>query len=450
MSAGFSLVADSASDGPVAVAVTRRHIATLAAALTVRLSEVTDHMCDLLVRQIPELDGDPVLTGLLATSVEGTFFNLLGELQYDIGGSRQEPPAAAIDFARRLAQRGVPVNALVRTCWLEQQFLLRRAFDDLQGVRDVELLRADAYDSLVHHVFDYFDWVSQRLVGVYEDERQAWPAGNSRARNAMVRQLLDEDASVDVSIAQNVIGYRLSGYHVAVVAWTPKSRIRSDQGIRSTRVIRAFAEEVGAGVPLVIGIDHATSWAWLPVPRSWEWEPAWAQWTWPDGPSPLLALGGCQVGPSGFRRSHEQALQVQRTASVAGMRERTTLSYDEPGVAPTALLSQNLGLTRTWIREVLGEVARDNDSGARHRQTLLAFLRNDMSYVATAEEMVMHRNSIKHRIDSAEAALGRPITGNRLSVELALTACELLGSAVLTPATQAQLSALGTRRRRFR
>jgi len=408
----------------------RAHVAQVAERLTERLGQVTHEMRDLLASRISELDGDPMLLEMLLASIEGNVVTILRALQHDIGAERQEPPMAAIEYARRLAQRGVPVNALVRAYRIGQQFLLRQAFDASHEVGGPEEVRADAYDEIVQACFDYIDWISQRVVVVYEDEREAWLANQSNARDAKVREILG-GAEVDVSAAEKVLGYRLRGHHVAVVAWMYESGVQTDQLSRSTRAMRAFAAEIGGGTPLVIGRDRATAWAWVPVPRAWSFDEALTRWRSGDMPTPVLALGSCLPAVDGFRQSHEEALRVQRLASLGGVPDRALLSHDEPGVAATAMLSQNLDVARTWIRGVLGDLVGNDEVTARHRSTLLTFLRHDMNYTATAEAMVMHKNSIKYRLTTAESALGHPVSDNRLDVELALTACSWLGPSVL-------------------
>ena len=410
----------------------RCHIAAVAAALTERQSDVTFAMRDLLALRVHELDGDPVLLELLAARIEGNVVNILRALQHDIDNDRQEPPTAAIEYARRLAQRGVPVNALVRAYRLGQQFLLSQAFDASRRLGGDEAARADAYDRIVNRVFDYIDWISQRVVVVYEEEREAWLANRSNARTAKVFQIL-EGASLDVSATEKVIGYRLSGHHVAVVAWMHESGVQSDQLSRTTRMIREFATEIGGGTPLVMGCDDATAWAWVPVPRGWRLQGRLTEWRSGDAPSPVLALGSPQAGLDGFRTSHEEALRVHKVASLGGIPDRAVVSHDEPGIAATTLLSQNLAGARAWMRGVLGDLLRDDETTARLRFTLLTLLRHDMNYTATAEAMVMHKNSIKYRLTSAESILGHSVADNRLDVELALTACEWLGPAVLSP-----------------
>jgi len=46
--------------------------------------------------------------------------------------------------------------------------------------------------------------------------------------------------------------------------------------------------------------------------------------------------------------------------------------------------------------------------------------------------LVMHKNSVKYRVTSAEKMLGRPVGDDRQAIELALTACHWLGRAVLS------------------
>jgi DNA-binding PucR family transcriptional regulator len=45
----------------------------------------------------------------------------------------------------------------------------------------------------------------------------------------------------------------------------------------------------------------------------------------------------------------------------------------------------------------------------------------------------LHRNSVRYRVRKAEAERGRPVTEDRMDVELALQVCHFLGDAVLDP-----------------
>jgi len=55
------------------------------------------------------------------------------------------------------------------------------------------------------------------------------------------------------------------------------------------------------------------------------------------------------------------------------------------------------------------------------------------TYTATAEKLVLHKNSVQYRIRKAEEALDSRIDDRRADLELALRACQFLGQAVLRP-----------------
>jgi DNA-binding PucR family transcriptional regulator len=54
-----------------------------------------------------------------------------------------------------------------------------------------------------------------------------------------------------------------------------------------------------------------------------------------------------------------------------------------------------------------------------------------MSYNAAARVLKLHFNSVKYRLQRAEERRGRPITNDRLDVELALLLCHWFHTAVL-------------------
>jgi len=76
-------------------------------------------------------------------------------------------------------------------------------------------------------------------------------------------------------------------------------------------------------------------------------------------------------------------------------------------------------------------LADDDDQHARLRDTLRVFLQENGSYKATAERLILHKNSVQYRVRKAAEALGHPVADNRLSVELALLASQWFGPTVL-------------------
>jgi DNA-binding PucR family transcriptional regulator len=64
---------------------------------------------------------------------------------------------------------------------------------------------------------------------------------------------------------------------------------------------------------------------------------------------------------------------------------------------------------------------------------LLVFLQSGGSYKATAERLMLHKNTVQYRIRKAEESLGRAVGENRHDVELALQVSCWLGATVLHP-----------------
>ena len=97
-------------------------------------------------------------------------------------------------------------------------------------------------------------------------------------------------------------------------------------------------------------------------------------------------------------------------------------------------MSGSLELLRAWVAETLGPLADDDENSARLRDTLRVFLRENGSYKATAERLVLHKNTVQYRVRKAEESLQHPVVQDRLRIELALLAAHWLGVAVLRPA----------------
>jgi hypothetical protein len=415
--------------------VLRAQVETVAAVLNDRFAMITASMRDLLATRIEELQGDTAIIDLLESSIAGNIENILHALRHWIPVEKIEPPSAAFEYARRLAQRGVPVNALVRAYRLGQQHLLEAAYAECMRQHSDPLVQAATYHRIVTVTFDYIDWISQRVVTVYETERERWLTERNTARYGRVQDLIG-GAATDIDAAESVIGYRLRVHHLGAVLWVHETGAHQDQLSRFTRVVASIAEKLGsARSPLLIPRDRASAWAWVPVPEGSGLDLSAVRPLLGDDvaepPLPMVAFGTPHAGLDGFRRTHLEAIQAQRVAMIRDDPTHPVTGFQEPGLSVAALLALDFDETRRWVHETLGELALDGEQHERLRQTLLLFFRHDSSYTATAEALVMHKNSVKYRIASAEKVLGRPIGEDRQAIELALTACHWLGRAVL-------------------
>src|ERR1700757_2396505 len=139
-------------------------VASVGAALNADLAGLTQQIHLRLSAEIEDLRGDERILQLLGSSIEGNVDTILHMFQHGIGIDRVEPPSAAVEYARRLAQRGVPVNALVRAYWLGQDTLLRRSLGEVRRQGGNPEVACFAGQRVVGSTFGALDWWSSRLA----------------------------------------------------------------------------------------------------------------------------------------------------------------------------------------------------------------------------------------------------------------------------------------------
>jgi PucR C-terminal helix-turn-helix domain/GGDEF-like domain len=398
----------------------------VATALAARVDEITADVYDLIVREIPDLDTDDRVRSMLAASVAENVTTALHILQHGIDAEHVHVPVAAEEYARRLAQRDVPMTALLRAYRIGstrfQGWCLRelgRRTDDATEVSAAGIRMAEVTAT-------YIDRVSELLVTAYEAEKGSWLRNLGAARASRVRALVGGER-VDVAAAEAVLGYRLRQHHVGAVCWVERGDSGAGSLARLERATAEVARRAGCGGrPIFVPQDESCAWAWLPFGTGagvTALEAAKAD----EGIR--FAFGAAGAGLAGFRRTHRQALAAQAVALAAGPAARPATSFDD--VAPLALMADSLELVRAWVAEILGALADDDEANARLRETLRVFLTENGSFKATAERLTLHKNTVQYRIGKARAGLGRPVEENRLYVELALLAGDRLGAAVL-------------------
>ena len=412
-----------------------RYVAETADRLHDRLADVSSTILRTLEDQIPDLHGDARLMELLGDSVEGNVDTVLHALRYDIAVERVEAPTAALEYARRLAQQGMPVNALVRAYRLGQRTVNELIFAELRTIDMPEPTRVTVIEAITATLFEYIDWMSQQVVAVYEDERERWLENQNSLRALRVREVLSANKTIDVDAATTSIRYPLRWHHLGLVMWYPDAGSDGDQLARLQRYLRELGESAGASAsPLFIAADQSCGWGWLPyraaVPDA---AVKVRQFTLARTDSPSVAIGTMADGVEGFRQSHRQAETARGVAVIAKRAEPTVISAADPGLSVVARLGDDVVDTRGWVASVLCDLATDNENDARLRETLRVFLGCGSSYKVAADELNLHFNSVKYRVGRAVARRGREIGSDRLDVELALLACHWYGTAVLQP-----------------
>jgi hypothetical protein len=217
------------------------------------------------------------------------------------------------------------------------------------------------------------------------------------------------------------------------VCWVDDASGAANGLTRLERAVGQVATQAAcAGDPVFLPRDESSAWAWLPLGICDRFDSVEAS-TANVSADIHFAFGDPAKGPGGFCLTYLQAIAAESVALAARPAAPRVLTFTE--VAPVAMMLGSSDLLRGWVRSTLAGLAADDDHHARLRETLLVFLQSGGSYKATAERLVLHKNTVQYRVRKAEESLGRAVTENRHDVELALRVSYWLGAAVLHPGT---------------
>ncbi len=405
-----------------------------------RLGELTEDIQQVILDSIPALRGDDRERKLLEASVRQNVDTFLHVLRHSSDTSGIDAPAAAVEYARRLAQRDVPSAALIRAYRVGQTRFLRRCIEDL--VRHTEGGHVEGATTLhiVERISDYIDRVVEQIIAAYEQAREEWLQRRGAVLATWVRSLLHgRDIGTDVAESK-LGGYRLRQRHLGLAVWTNAHLCERAPLIALQQLAAALAHTAGCRErPLFVPHDESSAWVWLPLgDRSAIARELFEQTLQRVDKQARVALGEPAPGVEGFRRTHRQALSAQAVAMAASPGRPRLTPFAE--VAPIATMCSDLESTRDWVAETLGALAVDDERHDLLRETARVFLASGGSYTTTAEQLALHRNTAQYRVRKAEELRGRALRDGRLDVELALLACRWLGRTVLQPAQRSRPS----------
>ncbi|WP_102143644.1 PucR family transcriptional regulator [Mycobacterium hubeiense] len=406
--------------------------AAIVAKLGTRLDDLNRSVQQLVATEIPALADDAQMMQLLHDSVEGNIDTVFSAIRHGIPIEQVEPPTAALEHARRLAQRAVSVNALVRSYRLGHKAVLDAVRDEVRAADLDATASLDVFGQIAEITFGYVDWISQQVVTTYQSEYDRWTQKRNSLRALRIREILG-GAQVDVDEMTGALSYPLRRTHLAAVLWCDESG-DEDELVVMERFVTHLAESAGAReAPLFLSEDRLTGWAWIPLSADAAPDAAAAIRAAAEAraDAPCIALGTPLPGVEGFRRSHRQARDAHVVATASGPHPRRVTAAGDPGLRVAALPGGDVESAAALVAEILGPLAERTDNDERLRETLRVFLRAGASYKAAAEELHLHVNSVKYRVAKAVERRGRPIAEDRLDVEVALLLCQWYGDAVL-------------------
>jgi DNA-binding PucR family transcriptional regulator len=348
-----------------------------------------------------------------------------------------QAPEAALVYARAAAQRDVPLSALVRAHRIGHARFLEVAMEFVSLLEPAQ--RVQTITDLVNRSNRFIDLVADQLTIAYEQEHDRWVSRRGGLEQRWVSEVL-AGGSVDLKRAEKALRYRFDDLHLAAVLWVDAAVATRDVVALFDQARSLVAAELGAAKrSLMVPNDEREARLWFAVttppkeraPVRLRMRTAFES----AGIRARLAFGRVEEGLSGFRASLKQAERVKAVALAGGDRPHArVVFYNE--VAPIALMASDMEELRRFISDILGELSVDDERSKWLRDTLREFLARNRSYVATADAMILHRNTIQYRVAQAMEICGQSFDDPDavFKVQTALEVCRWMAPAVLRAA----------------
>lgn len=364
-----------------------------------RIDQWVDRIEGAIRAELPEANTKPLLAEALHSAVRENWLGFLAAF------SRPEFTFQLVDGGRLLAEQvaahQLPLEWLVKVYRAAQQASWAYVTDVVNQIDDPSI---DPTQVLIYFWSRASAWIDAAIgdsIEVFQNERSRVMAGEAAQRYEVVREILN-GADLDPKRASAALGgYPLSVMHTGLLLVTDNAAAVSDLD----RVAHEGARSLGAGQPLIVHPGGRQVWAWVGT----RYEPDLDRLlelkdrlTAVDG---RLFVGIPTNGIEGFRTTHSDA---ERAAAVAerGGPWAPVMKYED--VEVLALLGCNEQVDR-FVRRTLGNLATDDDGTQRVRETVSAFLRHGGNVEDAAEELCVHRNTIRYRLGRAEEVLGHPV-----------------------------------------
>jgi hypothetical protein len=385
--------------------------------------DIADQMFDYITAGISSLIDDDALTRMARGTCLGIVELVLAMMEHGIPADRAEPPVVATEYVRLIAERGIPLEDVLRSYRLGHACFARIWADAIMELTQdsAELVRG--VRETERFLFAFIDVISSKVSAVYLQQREHLHSRISSARGDVVRAILAGD-NVDITRAEVALGHCLTGPQLAFISWTDGDTTPLAQ------VAAAMQETLRVPRPVLVTSDDGTLSGWFDMSRGARLRiDALAVAAATAAPQAHVALGVTLPGPNGFRRSRACAERTRRVI-VLGANAPPTLT-EWKTIALVDALCADLDAARELARVELRGLARGGDHLEMLRRTAHAFVVSGFSYAAAAASLHIHRNTALQRVKKAEALRGRPLGDRPAELLAALALLDTIGPTLL-------------------
>lgn len=342
------------------------------------------------------------------------------------------PPPEAIALARTVARRGLDVQVLLKVYGTGRTTALTLLNEIIETIPVSPEVKLAAIVDLWGLAMRWLEQSTDILLTTYTEEREALMRGALARRAETVHSMLRGN-KYSTDTASTLLDYPMRRLHTGAVLWTADDE--PDALARLESAARLLARALGAGTHLTIASGAHGLWAWFATvtpPKS----AALGQVSgWPAGVR--AATGTALAGMTGFLTTHREALAASRVTPNAGMTSagmtgrNLVTHYDAVQIA--YLMGVDRDALKRFVQRELGALTRADDATERLRETLRAYYSSGNSPARAAQQLRVHKNTVRYRIEQAQELLGDSFSTRRLEVELALICFDAYGTTLGIP-----------------
>ncbi len=266
------------------------------------------------------------------------------------------------------------------------------------------------------------DFVDATLAGIAAQLQSEYDelARDGRAECRRVVDQILEGEPVNPARCQARLGYSLDQSHTAAIIWT--DRLNGDYN-QLDDAMGAVGRLAGWPRPLCVDVDAETRWVWVNDAVALDSDQIATVLI--NASQARIAIGTTAKGIDGFRRSHTEALTVQRMMVRLRSPQRVARFED---VEMIALLTEDSAGADDFIKNTLGDLASASPS---LRHTVLTYIEEQCNATRTAKRLYTHRNTLQHRLDTADRLLPRPLDQASVEVAVALRTLRWRGGQIV-------------------
>lgn len=403
-------------EGPEIRAATDRQVAEGLRKVALEVLPLATSMSDSVLQAILEKEPrlapqhTPEQIEVIRVAVEQNVGGILAMLAFGIEVDLVEPIVGTVALLQQIADDGGDVTRILHGYRVGHARLWQLWAAEVEARIPDRTLLPGVLAISTASMFAFIDGACELLV---EESRRAFghPGDGWRPTGRDVIDLLRSDQPADLVEASERLGYEVGDHHVALVA-TPLG-----EHADARAAVRLVADAGEGDALLAQSFGEGSWWVWLGWPGSPSTEVLDRLAAVPL-PDVLIGMGEPGQGREGFRRSHREAVEAERTSRMSRAARGGVVRHRDIEVA--AVLCADPARARHLAEGRLGALARRDEATSRLRGTVRAYLANGRNLARTAEVLHVHTKTVSYRLARAAELLGSSVTDVAYDLDAAL------------------------------